>query len=155
MIKEIISWIDKKLDDVSNDLMFKKYFENINLIKGEDTFYLTNESEGIELVISNSFIIDTVHIFSGNYMDAKAFKSDLPFNIKFSFSRSDVQEIFGKPNKTGGGHKALYIGYVPFWDKYYFDGYSLHFRYAEDNNSIDMVTIASLKLEEYFNSEMQ
>jgi hypothetical protein len=152
---EITNWINKEIKDISNSSTFKKYFDNVELTNGENTFYLTTKQRGIELVLSKYLKITSIHIFAGTKKEYQKFEDRLPFEVKFSFSKEDIKKIFGKPSKSGGGHTALYIGYISLWDKYYFNGYSLHFQYSEDGTSIDAITIASLELEEYFNSEQQ
>ena len=155
MTNGINDWIDKEIKEVSKTILFKKYFDNVELTKGEKTYYLTNKQEGIEIAMPPNLIIDTVHLFSEGYEGSKNFNEELPFKIKFSYCRNDVRKILGQPNKSGGGHKSLYIGHIPYWDKYFFETYTLHFTYSESKDSIDMITIASLKLEEYFNSASQ
>lgn len=154
MIEEIINWIDKDLNEISSSKLFLRYFENKEIIRDETDYYVSNESKGIEIVASLNFEINAVHLFSehGIY---RAYEGKLPSKVDFSLNNIDVHSILGKPNKTGGGNKALYIGLIPLWDKYYFDNYTLHFQYSADKFGIDMITIGSLKLEEYFNSEMQ
>ncbi len=149
---DIINWIDKNLKEVESSSLFNNYFNVEDLIKGEDTFYLNNKREGIEIVLSKDLKISSIHLFSGDE-DYKLFTGELPFKIKFSFKREDIQAIFGRPNKTGGGHRSLYIEIIPIWDKYYFETYSLHFQYSE--TGIDTITIASLILEKEFNYGLQ
>lgn len=153
MIEEIINWIDKSLKKVFDNTLFNEYFFNKEMTECGNTFYLINKSKGIELVMSNEFIITSIHLFSGEDGNYQAFKEDLPFKLKFSFTKDDIHELFGKPNKSGGGHKSLFLEFIANWDKYYFDNYSLHFQYSKTR--IEIITIASLKLEEYFNSELQ
>lgn len=155
MIEAMINWIDKDLDAITDRSEFKFFFGSTELVKGEDTFYLTNTEEGIEIVMPLNLIVDTIHLFPGGYQGYKSFSFPLPFNILFSSNQNDVQSVLGQPNKTGGGQDALYLGPVAIWDKYYFNGYSIHFRYSDDRNSVSMVTLGSLKLEDYFNSEFQ
>ena len=154
MIEELISWIDKELKEIRTSALFLKYFRNEEIYKDEMDYYFSNKKLGIDMVMSNNFIITTIHLFS-NTLNYEKFEGELPFNIEFSFTRTKIERIFGAPNKSGGGITALYIGFVPFWAKYYFDKYSLHFQYSVDDLSISMITIGSLGLEEYFNSELQ
>lgn len=156
MIGEIINWIDKELVQVNDRPIFKKYFEEQVMTEGENVFYLANKESGIEVVMPVDFVIDTIHLFSGNKQDGfKSFKGDLPFGLSFSNDMEVVRSVIGRPDKSGGGHRALYIGLVSFWDKFYFENYSLHFSYTEDCKSIEKITIASMRLEEYFNSSLQ
>lgn len=154
MIEEIINWIDKDLSKVKLTELFIKYFEGRKIVQDEMDYYLSNEEKGIEIVISTVFEINTIHLFS-KYENYMQFEDELPFNIEFSLTKVDIRSLLGEPSRTGGGTNALYIGFVYPWDKYYFDNYTMHFQYSIDELAISIITIGSLKLEEYFNSALQ
>src|SRR5262245_23834371 len=109
-----IDWLDKRLDTISNSELFLKYFIDTPLTEGENVFYLNRNDKGIDIVLSIDLVILTVHLFSGNNNNGK-FKESLPFNVKFSMSRSEILEIFGQPKQNGGGHRNLYLGWIPLW----------------------------------------
>jgi len=155
MAVEIINLIDKNLKGINSTEVFKKYFEGILVEEIDDSYYLTNKVKGIGLVIDSAFIINSIHLYSGNDDTAETFRGGIPFDMEFSFGRDKIHAVLGKPIKSGGGHKILYMGYINYWDKYYFDNFSMHFQYSIDNSCIDLITIASLQLEEYFNSDLQ
>ena len=155
MIEEIIKWIDKELKQVQQLESFLKYFAGKEIVKDDLDRYISNESEGIDIVMSKDLIINTIHLSSKLNKNRLQFDGELPFEVKFSFSRNEIRKLLGAPNKTGGGHELLYVGYVPFWDKYHFESYTVHFQYSVNNLSINVITIASLQLEEYFNSKLQ
>lgn len=154
-MEEILNWIDRKIDDVSDNYLFEKYFTNDKINRIEKNFYLTNKFQGIGIVMSQNLIITSVNFYSGKLEDSQIFKEELPLNLEFSFNREGIHQRFGKPNRTGGGNTNIYLGNVPYWDKYYFDKYTLHIQYSRDCSMIDMITVGSLQLEEYFNSELQ
>lgn len=155
MFLEIINWIDKELKVVSDTPLFKMYFEGREVVKDEDTLYLLNSDEGIGVTMPLNLIIDTIQFYSEGKDGCSMFKGELPFNLQFSYSRDEVRSRLGMPKKSGGGKTVLYIGYTPYWDKYFLDGCTLHFQYSNDDNSIQLITIGSLGLEEYFNSSLQ
>jgi hypothetical protein len=99
-------------------------------------------------------VITSIHLFSGNTSDAKRFEGSPVNNISFDTTQEDVQKVLGTPTRKGGGYKDV-LGVVPKWDKYYFDFYTLHFQYAALTGKIDIMTIATMKLEPYFNSSLQ
>jgi hypothetical protein len=152
---EISDWVDKELKDLYGAPLFKKYFRNIEMIQDEDTVYFLNKSEGIGITMPKTLRIDTIQLYAEGKDGSSMFKADLPHNLNFSFNRTKVRQTLGVPQRSGGGQTILYIGYTANWDKYFFDRYTLHLQYANDNNSIQLLTIASLKLEEYFNSTLQ
>lgn len=152
---EIVSWIDNELRGVSGTPLFKKYFEDVEELKEENTLYLLNSDEGIGVTMPLNLIISTIQLYSEGKDGCRMFKGELPFNLQFSYSRDEVRSRLGMPKKSGGGKTVLYIGYTPYWDKYFLDGCTLHFQYSNDDNSIQLITIGSLGLEEYFNSSLQ
>jgi hypothetical protein len=149
----LISWIDKKVTEIENDTMFKKYFKGIEIEEIEGTSFLINSESGIELVLSDVLIVHSIHLFPFN-RENKEYNGEIPFSLKFSTPRHMIREVLGEPNKSGGGHFDL-LGAVPKWDKYYFNDFSLHLQYSIDESKIDLITIASLKLEAYFNIGLQ
>ena len=79
---------------------------------------------------------------------------EIVHQLDFNMSREDVVTILGKPNRNGGGYKAVW-GFVPLWDKYHFGTYTLHIQYSRNGESIDLITIGSLALERDLNSSLQ
>lgn len=152
---EIINWIDKELRAVKLTTLFQKYFDGIELEKIEETFYLTSKQNGIGIIINNELSVTSIRFYSENYEGCHAFKENLLYGIEFSLSKNNIREMFGIPNRSGGGHRNLYLGQMPSWDRYLFDFFSLHIQYSIGYNSIDMITLGSLSLENYFNSGLQ
>lgn len=152
---QLYNWVDKKLIEINKADTFLKYFKDIELFKGFDCYYLTNKMKGIGLVADVNYIVNTIHLYSDGYEASKEFQDPLPWNLKFFFGQDKIRGLLGKPSKSGGGEKVLYIGYINNWDKYYFDNYALHFQYSADNKKIELISISSLNLENYFNSEQQ
>lgn len=150
----LVNWIDKKLDDIKNTQNFKKFFSGIEMSTIDENNYLFNSEKGIDIVMTETMDIFSIHLFSGNTRESKAFNGVSINAIDFSMTRPDVEKILGKPNRTGGGYKDIF-GDVPLWTKYYFDTYSLHLQYSLTTGYIDLITLGSLKLEPYLNSRLQ
>ena len=150
MIDEIISWVGKKLNSIDSSLLFKDYFRSCQQEELENTIYLSNKTKGIELVMTNTLIITSIHLFSGNNsrnnLPYNSFTGKLPGNLEFSFSREDIHLLLGIPSESGGGQEVVYLGYVPIWDKYYFNNYSIHIQYSNTFESFNMLTVSSLIL---------
>ena len=150
MIDEIVSWIGKKSNSIDSSLLFKDYFKSCQQEELENTIYLSNKTKGIELVMTSTLIITSIHLFSGNNsrnnLLYNSFTGKLPDNLEFSFNRENVHLLIGIPFESGGGQEVVYLGYVPFWDKYYFNNYSIHIQYSNAFESIDMLTVSSLIL---------
>jgi len=150
----LTNWIDKGLNDIKNESMFSKYFKGIDMQVIDETYYLLNSEAGIDIVFSNDFFIQSIHLFSGTTDDGKKYLGEIPLGLQFSMSKDIVNDLLGDPNKSGGGYTDIF-GHVPNWDKYFFEGHSLHLQYAENMSRINLITIASLSLESYFNIGLQ
>lgn len=148
VVENFIDWLNKKVDDISNTLLFSRYFEKAILSKIEETFYLTNKFKGIEVVLSINLVVTSIHFFSDLNEETNAFQEELPLKIKLTYDRIKIRQILGTPNKNGGGIEVQILGYILCWDKYCFNNFSLHIQYSKNNNLINMVTIASLDIEE-------
>lgn len=155
-MEEFFQWIDKNLNNIKGKPIYDVYFNGILLDEDyEDVSYLTNYEKGISLVVSKSNVITSIHLFGNDGPEQKRFKDELPLNVSFSFSRQNVLTLFGRPNKSGGGHTSVLIGFMNTWDKYNFPSYSLRFEYSKDESEIVLITFASLTLEAAFNSAFQ
>lgn len=151
---KLINWIDRKLDEVKNSEKFSEYFSTIEIETIEGNKYLFNPEKGIDIVMSDLLIIQSIHLFSGKTPESKAYTGGKVHGLDFGMSKSDATKILGTPNKQGGGYKDIF-GDVPAWDKYYFGTHALHLQYSLSDGSIELITILSLTLEPYLNSSLQ
>jgi len=146
-MSELAGWIDKYFTEISNTPLFQVYFSDIKLEKIEDQFILENLSKGIDAIFTAELRLSSIHLYSEGYMKAQAFNGHLPCNLLFSFTRKQVEMLLGTPTVSGGGHSSIVLGYVPAWDKYYLETYSIHLTYS-GNGSIILISIGTLKFEE-------
>lgn len=152
---ELTNWINKKLSEVENNDKFKRYFKDSIIANILERDFLINNSMGIDLILTELQIIETIHLFSADEINGiSCYEGQMPFNLNFTSSRTEVNAILGKPNRSGGGYNSI-VGHIPLWDKYYFANYTLHFQYSDQSQSIDLVTIGSLETEPYLNSDLQ
>ena len=149
----LTTWIDKGLAEIRGDSLFQHFFNGIEMVEIEGRYYLDNKQLGLDMVLSDQLLVRTIHLhgYSEGY---KTYKGELPFGLLFSMSRSALRKKMGEPAKSGGGHLDIF-GRVPTWDKYCFEGFSLHLQYPKKENTIDMITLASLSLEAQFNVGLQ
>jgi hypothetical protein len=149
----LTNWIDKKIEEIQGDIMFKKHFNGVEVQEIEGAFYLFNPESGIDIVLSDVLVVQSIHLFafSGKH---KGYESEIPMGLIFSMSQSTIKEKLGEPAKSGGGYRDI-LCTIPMWDKYFFKGFSLHLQYSEWGSKIDLITIGSLRLEAYFNIGLQ
>jgi hypothetical protein len=80
--------------------------------------------------------------YAEKFENYKAFQGDLPFDISFSDSRTDIRGKLGRPVVEGGGtKKATSEGLWPEWDEYRQGDYKVTFQYNEKKSRVDLVTI--------------
>lgn len=142
---EILSWLDKDFNEIKSTILFGKYFDSILQEDGVDVTYLFNPSRGIDIILRPDNSIKAIHFYSGKDGLTSKFTGTLPFGLMFSQSRSDAKFLLGEPSKSGGGEKSLLYNQTKKWDKYFFEGYSLHLQFADVDSTIDLVTAISIK----------
>jgi hypothetical protein len=151
-MQELTNWIDEPIDRISNTDLFALYFKDCVSIEDVQCFYLTNLNKGIELVLSESKVIRTIHLYGS---PESLFEEEIPLGLSFSLSRTQVINRFGKPLRSGERHRNLYLGMVQSWDKYLLADFSIRFEYNNEESDILLITIASLGLEKYLNAGLQ
>jgi len=139
------NWIDRSIIEIKNDELYKKYFHNIPLEEGVDVLMLFNPIFGIDLILTMGQITKAIHFYSGKEDHIKRFSDKLPFDLSFELSKEQTRRKFGEPQQSGGGDFSFLYGITPNWDKYFFENFSLHFQFSEDEGAIDVITIDSLK----------
>jgi hypothetical protein len=62
-------------------------------------------------------------------------------------SRNKILSLLGAPQKTGGSNRNLLLGFINFWDKYYFPSFSIRFEYSNDdtNSNVRYIILRSGK----------
>ena len=147
-MQEFVTWIDKSLEEISLRKLFIEYFSEIEIDNIEDTYFLSNKLKGIDITFTDELIVKSIHLSSGKYLEDNKFEGELPFNLNFSYSSTLVKKLIGAPNISGGGFNNVVIGFVNRWEKFFLDSYSIHLQYAKKEDSIELITIGSLKFED-------
>lgn len=120
----MINWLNKPLSEVRSSLLFEKYFDSSTLDNVENEYFIYNPVLGIDIMLKNNLVIDAIHFYSNDHEGISGFKDELPFNVKFSYSREKVSSLFGTPNETGGGKRSFLSNKIDaVWEKYYFKDY--------------------------------
>ena len=144
----IINWIDRDLNEIREDRLFKYYFNGVAPCEEDGVPYLLNASGGINMVLSDQSSVRSIHLFSANDCDCNGFSGSIPFDLKFSMSRKDTNRIFGKPDRKGGGYTD-FLGYLPAWDKWFLENCSLYIQYGTGHQTIDLLAITAPGMESY------
>jgi hypothetical protein len=105
------------------------------------TFYRKIHEAGILFIASFEGSIASIQFFSAGHQDYRAFTGELPEGLDFSRTRPEVVSKLGPPGQSGGGDFIRLLGKVPPWDRFLRDGYSVHVRYAEDEQSVSLVSL--------------
>jgi hypothetical protein len=143
---EILNWIDKKVTDIQRTVLFGRYFDTTTMEVGIGDYDFFNRQKGIDLTIREDLTVRAIHFYSGLQQGVDQFVDELPFRLKFSLSRQETRQLLGPPGKTGGGdYYSILYGTTPPWDKYSYDSYYLHLQFLADMQSMDLITVFSLK----------
>ncbi|MGZ3776388.1 MAG: hypothetical protein ACXVI9_01950 [Mucilaginibacter sp.] len=145
---ELAGWIDKDIKSISNTKLFLKYFSEIQIEEIEGTFFFNNEEKGIDIILADNEIVRAIHLNSGTYLGVGSFPGDLPYSLKFTYGINDVRKLMGVPDNTSGDYKVPAFGGKRSWDKYFFNNYTLHIQYSNQEDYIELVTVESKAFEE-------
>lgn len=104
---------------------------------------LVFKKEGLQISFDKKRKVDTIHIFSEGIQGYGQYSSALPIGLSFHMSRDETRAVLGTPSQMGGPIKALIGEDVFFWDRWDAINFVLHFQYAEDKDSITLITIMS------------
>lgn len=144
----LCNWIDVNIDKLKAEDFFLSYFDESQIEDIEGFKYLINKLRGISLTLSSTLQVDAIQLYSFQFDGFNQFDGGLPYEIHFAMSRAEVRLRLGFPQRVGGGEINYFIGMVPNWDKFIFDHYTLHFKYSHDLNSILLITIGPLELDQ-------
>jgi hypothetical protein len=146
----LTDFIDKKFETLNQNAIFANLFVKNKLNKIDNEYYLSNKARGVECVFDQDLYLNTIHLNSA-YNDAKFItKKGVSLSDVFSSHRRRCIELLGQPDKSGGGESIPVLGITAYWDVYFFDNLSLRLEYSESLSEVTLVTLASLKLNDYF-----
>jgi hypothetical protein len=140
---DFVDWLNVNLNEVRETALFKMYFSSVPIEKGIDVFYILNANKGIDVIVKEGFIVNSVHFYSGKQDGIVQFTETLPFNLSFDLSKEKIINLLGTPDSTGGGDFSFLYGKTPFWIKYEFERFYFHTELTENESQINLITIGS------------
>ncbi|RQO65415.1 hypothetical protein DBR40_23600 [Pedobacter sp. KBW01] len=138
---EILNWINKNIEEIKKEALYKQYFKDIDVETGIGTFMQLNKDLGIDIIMTENHDVKAVHFYSGTEKDISQYKGELPHNLSFNYSQKETRELLGIPDKMGGGDFSFLYGKTPEWDKYFYDGITLHIQFSAEKDTITLVTV--------------
>lgn len=129
-----------------NDVHGMGIFRNVAMLDVEkigDESYLQLPLLGISMVLPDGETISAVHLHASGHEGYSEFQGELPAGIVFAMSREEARARLGNPAQCGDGGPVLLLGPRPAWDAFIVDGQRLHLEYAEDNQSVRLITISA------------
>ncbi len=141
---DLISLLGKKYDDASISSYLECFNEEIiindNINKDEGGYFIEFHNYGISFFFDKEHRLVTIHLFSKGKDNFDQFSGKIPFKIEFDMTEKGVIDILGQPSIHGGGGKSTFWGTVPYWIRYDFNEYSLHFKFKKNKKSIELIT---------------
>ena len=106
-----------------------------------DTFHMEIPSAGLGFVASFDGRVSSIQMHAEGHDKYKQYSGPLVDDISFGDSQLSVRKRLGLPESTGGGDVIPFFGKCTKWDRYKRQDYSLHISYAEDEKSIDLISL--------------
>lgn len=141
MQQNVVALLGMKLDDVARSPFVVSLNEQPATEKIEDRFYMELPTSGLAFIASLEERVMAIQLHAEGYQKYKGFAGVIPEGLSFSNSRREVHDRLGKPSACGGGNVIEFFGEVPAWDRFDRSQYSLHVQYADDEASINLVSI--------------
>jgi hypothetical protein len=145
MQNNLVSLLGMNLDDVAKSEFVLSLNEQPATEKIEDRFYMELPASGLAFIALLDQRVMAVQLHAEGYQEYKGFAGVLPEGVSFSNSRQAVRKLLGKPSASGGGNVIQFFGKAPAWDRFDRSDYALHVQYADDERSINLVTIMLLE----------
>ncbi|MDR3638112.1 MAG: hypothetical protein P4L84_30180 [Isosphaeraceae bacterium] len=141
MQNNLVSLLGMNLDAVARSAFVLSLNDQPATEKIEDRFYMELPVSGVALIASLEQRVMAVQLYAEGYQKYKGYAGAVPEGVSFSSPRRAVQDRLGKPSASGGGNVIQFFGKAPVWDRFDRSDYSLHVQYADDEASINLVTV--------------
>lgn len=142
MQNHIVSLLGMKLGDVARSAFVLSLNEKPATEQIEDRIYLQFQQSGVAFdAEASDGTVAAILLYSEGYQQYKGFAGAIPEGLSFSNSRRAVRDRLGEPSASGGGNVIQFFGKAPAWDRFDRSEYSLHVEYADDEASINLVSI--------------
>jgi hypothetical protein len=134
MIDQIIASLGRRIEDVAKDPIITSLNVRPKMSKLGGTKSLLFSEAGLDLSTGLGGLVENIFFHAEGHEGYKAFAGPLPEGLQFSDSRGAVRTRLGSP--TGSSKPGR-----PPSDRYDRGSYVLFISYAEDECSINLVTI--------------
>jgi hypothetical protein len=111
-----------------------------------DESYIELPEVGVSMVLPDGETIFAIHLHCEGHEGYSQYTGNTPVDIAFDMSRKLVREYLGHPTEHGDEGHIMLLGYRPAWDAFNVSGKRLHIEYAEDGQSIRLMTISALEM---------
>ena len=96
---------------------------------------------GLQVGLDAAKFIKTIHLFGDGQPDYARYSYGLPAGLSFSQSREAARVLLGQPTESGGPVQAIIGTSIRYWDRWDLPNFSIHLRYPEDLQSIELMTL--------------
>lgn len=143
-IEILLGLLNKKYTDVKSKLEKIELINSVPLEKGKGRdSYLVDKENGIVLIFNYNNILVNIYLYSEDYDGFGEFKT-LPFDLKFSMNKTEVEKQFKNIQKNEGGNvNTPILGWKNLWQAYEFDKYILQVHYNKQCSNIEYIILGA------------
>jgi len=77
--------------------------------------YFSYKEKGIEIKLDDNDKVDAIFLFGEGTTGYRQYKGNLPFNLKFTDTKKNIVEKFGKPDETFSGSTEYNLKCIDNW----------------------------------------
>jgi len=141
MSENLTSLLGRNLNDPALAQIISSLGVEPEITEVDDRYYYEFKNKGLELVFDEDLKLRSIHLYPEGRNGYSQYRGDIPNDITFTLSRSEVHQKLGEPSAFGGGKVKPVFGVIPRWDLYEYPTYSLHVEYLPGENGISLITL--------------
>lgn len=109
----------------------------------EERTHVEAHKLGIGFVDHGDGVVGTIHVHCEAAEGMSAFIGPLPMGLSKTMTRSEVRDLLGQPESSGGEVTLPVLGSRPSWDRFKIDEGMVHVSYRIGAPGLSLITIMS------------
>lgn len=104
----LLSMIGKDIRGAEIQEWLSEVEDSPEISRFDDVFFYSYKRYGISLRFDVEEKLSGIFLYSEGADDYRQYQGELPFKLSFTLTRKEIEDILGKPNKSGGRGNIKY-----------------------------------------------
>lgn len=125
--------VGKNIRSTEAQKILNQFDEPPETMRFDETYYYIYKQSGVDIRIDSEDTIKAFFLYGEGTDGHRQYMGDLPYSLKFTDTRKDIELKLGPPDKNGG---STTLSYRSSWDKL---GISVTYKYADPGRMDNVV----------------